>query len=98
MFCDARGSPPHVAAVLFIAGRVLFTHMTPAASLLAHFKRRRDNQIMGLELLGVSLGLSTFESLLAGRSVVIHCDNSGAEAGESCCGHVTALFVVSVCR
>ena len=34
---------------------------------------------MGLELLAISLGLSTSEPLLAGRNVVIHSDNSGAE-------------------
>jgi hypothetical protein len=33
-----------------------------------------------LELLGVSMGLSTFEEQLKGRRVVIHCDNKGAEA------------------
>ena len=34
---------------------------------------------MGLELLGAALGLSSFRKQLLGRSVVLHCDNSGAE-------------------
>ena len=54
--------------------------MEVAPELLSRFRRRRDKQIMGLELLGVSLGLSTFADLLRGRQVVCHCDNSGAEA------------------
>ena len=47
--------------------------------LMASFSRRRDNQIMGLELAAISLGLSTFAEWLGGRKVTIHCDNSGAE-------------------
>ena len=35
---------------------------------------------MGLELLAISLGLSTFEAQLTQRNVVIHCDNTGAES------------------
>ena len=34
---------------------------------------------MGLELLAISLGLSTFQEQLSGRKVVIHSDNSGSE-------------------
>ena len=54
--------------------------MTTPPELLACFKRRRDKQIMGLELLAISLGLHTFDWLLYGQRVVIHCDNKGAEA------------------
>ena len=53
--------------------------MEAPAHLLEKFEVRRDNQIMGLELLGISLGLSTFESELRGKAVVVHCDNTGAE-------------------
>ena len=42
---------------------------------------------MGLELLSVALGLSSFSELVQGRQVVIHSDNAGAECairkGES---------------
>ena len=37
---------------------------------VARFHNRKNNQIMGLELLAVSLGLGTFESILAGKKVV----------------------------
>jgi len=35
---------------------------------------------MGLELLAISLGMCTFASLLVGRRVVVHSDNTGSEA------------------
>ena len=79
LFCDARGQPPHLAAILFCDGQRTFTHMKPPAAVLEQFKRRKDNQIMGLELLAISLGLSTFQEQLSGRKVVIHSDNSGSE-------------------
>eukprot|EP00973_Karenia_brevis_P002177 293821-Karenia_brevis.AAC.1 len=34
---------------------------------------------MGLELLAISLAFCTFRQMLAGRKVVVHCDNTGAE-------------------
>jgi hypothetical protein len=81
LFCDARGQPPHLAAVLFCDGRCLCTHLKPTPEMLQRFRSRRDNQIMGLELLSISLGLSTFQDQLRGRKVVIHSDNSGSEVG-----------------
>ena len=51
--------------------------------MLAIFRRRRDRQIMGLELMAISLGLSTFRDMLAHRNVIIYCDNRGAEAWGS---------------
>eukprot|EP00973_Karenia_brevis_P019550 2682340-Karenia_brevis.AAC.1 len=51
--------------------------MAPPDDLLACFQQRRDNQIMGLELLSISLGLSVFENFLRDQIVVIHSDNSG---------------------
>ena len=79
LFCDASGKPAHLGAVVFVDGWCMWTHFAPPESVLAHFVNRRDNQIMGLELLGVTLGLCTFEKWLRGRSVVVHCDNTGAE-------------------
>ena len=40
---------------------------------------RNDAQIMGLELLAISLGLSTFMYKIRNRKVVVHTDNLGAE-------------------
>ena len=79
MFCDARSTPPRAAAVLFIDGEILFAEYAPDAALMRNFKRRRDGQIMGLEVLAVALGLSSFEGRLAGRALEVFSDNSGAE-------------------
>lgn len=80
LFCDASGSPALLGAVLITGDRCCYTHYTPPAELVNGFRRRRDNQIMGLELLAISLGLCTFADMIRGRNVVIHCDNTGAEA------------------
>ena len=79
LFTDARGWPPHLGAVLFDGARWRYSQMEAPAHLISSFVARKDNQIMGLELLGISLGLSTFETELRGKAVVVHCDNTGAE-------------------
>ena len=79
LFGDARGFPPHLGAVLYCDGGVWWTHMPAPPAVLAHFRARKDNQIMGLELLAISLGLCTFGEWLKDRSVVIHSDNTGSE-------------------
>ena len=83
LFCDASGSPPHLGAVALVDGQAWWTHMPVPTSVLSSFKNRRDNQIMGLELLAISLGMCTFQWLLAGRSVVVHCDNTGSEVSRA---------------
>ena len=80
LFCDAAGQPAHLGAVLMIDGECFWTHMAVPEDILAFFNVRKDNQIMGLELLAISLGLSSFEHLLKKRRVVIHSDNTGSEA------------------
>ena len=72
LFCDAAGTPPHLGAVLFCDEQVWWTHMDVQPSMLEFFRMRRDRQIMGLELLAISLGLATFQSFLVGRNVVVH--------------------------
>ena len=72
LFCDASGSPPHLGAVLLHEEGCFYTHLKPGGELLSMFKPRRDNQIMGLELLSISLGMATFEHLLTGRNVIVH--------------------------
>ncbi|CAK0829058.1 unnamed protein product, partial [Prorocentrum cordatum] len=79
LLSDARGNPARVAAVLFIDGRIVFTDVAPPEPLLRLFRERRDNQIGGLEVLSIALGLATFEPLLSGRCVNIFSDNSGSE-------------------
>ena len=97
LFCDARGEPPRVAAVLFGAGagplrdrQAWFTDWEPLAALLAIFDDRSDNQIMAQELLAIVVGLCTFIGNLAGRTVRVWTDNAGGEgalrtgAAKSC--------------
>ena len=79
LFCDARGHPPHIAAVLVQNGKCTFTHMTPSAAVLEMFRCRMDSQIMGLELLSISLGLESFNRELHGQKVIVHSDNTGSE-------------------
>jgi hypothetical protein len=80
LFGDAAGNPPHLGAVLCIDGEWFWSHADAPVEVLASFRRRRDNQIMGLELLSISLGFETFSEKLRGRKVVVHSDNTGSEA------------------
>ena len=61
---------------------------------LSWFRRRKDNQIMGLELLASSLGLCSFAGVLRGRRVIMHSDNTGSEVGRS---SVRPSFACSCC-
>ena len=79
LYCDARGEPPRVAAVLFDGNSIKACDTEPPASLLDTWARRADNQIMGLELLSIALGLSSFADAISGRDVIIWSDNTGAE-------------------
>ena len=76
---DARVSPCHIAAVLFIDDEIHYTDGAPSEAVLSSFKARMDNQITSTEMLSISLGLSTFEKELRGRKVIVYSDNRGAE-------------------
>ena len=80
VFCDARSTPPRLAAVLVSQSGCWFTDMEPSPRLLSGLTVRRDAQIMGLELLAVVLGLSSFASQLSGKCVRVWEDNSAAES------------------
>ena len=80
LFCDARGVPPRVAAVLLADGKCWYIDLAPSESALTNFRHRNDKQIMSLELLSIALGLSSFAHLLRGRKVRVWSDNAGAEA------------------
>ena len=80
LYCDARGHPAHIAAVLFIDGQRYFCDMAVPTSVLDMFTSRKDNQILGLELLSIALGLCSFVQLLSNRRVIVWSDNTGAEA------------------
>jgi len=79
LFVDARGCPARCAAVLFVDGKRFFTDGKPSDKVMHTFAKRADNQIMTLEILAISVGLSTFAEELRGRKVIIFSDNTGAE-------------------
>jgi len=81
LLCDARSTPPRVAAVLLIDGCCEYADMEPQTHTMEQFKRRGDNQIASLELLAIAFGLSTFEEKSRGRNIVVHSDNTTAENG-----------------
>ena len=66
-----------------VGGKCLYAHMEPPAEVLAQFRRRGDQQIMGPELLAICLGLCSFKDELAGRKIVVHSDNTGSEVDQS---------------
>ena len=79
LFCDARGFPAHLGAVVLVDSECYFTELEPPSGVVDLFRHRRDNQIMGLELLSISLGLCTFEALIRDRNVIVYSDNTGSE-------------------
>lgn len=56
LFCDARSTPPRVAAVLIGDQRTHYSDWEPTAEVMSCFRKRRDGQIMGLELLSIAFG------------------------------------------
>jgi len=82
LFCDARGSPARLAAVIFVNDQILFTDFAPPSSLLEMSRSRNDDQIMGLEMLASALGLSTFEDHIKGKNVCLWSDNVGGECAS----------------
>eukprot|EP00973_Karenia_brevis_P022812 3138505-Karenia_brevis.AAC.1 len=47
---------------------------------------------MGLELLAISMGLSTFARFLQGQCVIVYCDNKGTEVT------VFSMFIKLDCK
>ena len=81
LLCDARSTPPRIAAVLVADGKMYYADAEPSVTVMKQFKSRRDNQIASLELLSIAFGMSTFAEELTGRNVVVHSDNTIAEHG-----------------
>jgi hypothetical protein len=84
LFTDARSTPPRIAAVLVVDGVYHYTDWEPDASTMAIFSARKDNQIMGLELMAIAVGICSFEELIRGRSLRVYCDNVGDERALAC--------------
>ena len=79
VFCDASGADARLGVVVYADGLWHWTSTTVGERGLKHFRRRRDKQIMGLELLAISLAFGTFAPILRRRRVIVYCDNTGAE-------------------
>ena len=94
---DARSTPPRIAAVIIVDGCTFYCDCEPPAEAMAHFRERRDGQIMGLELLALALALSSFKQMIAGRRIVLWSDNVGAEkvlAMAACGVHAYGCHVI----
>jgi len=59
-----------VDPILIIDDEVLYTDWCPD-SVLAMFGKRGDKQIIGLELLSIGVGVSTFQQKLAGKHIML---------------------------
>jgi len=71
LYCDARGEPPRVSAVLFDGESVSTCDIEPPAALFKSWARREHNQIMSLEILSSSLGISSLAKKLRDRDVIV---------------------------
>ena len=97
MCADARSTPPRIAAVIIVDGCTFYCDCEPPAEAMALFRERRDEQIMGLELLALALALSSFKQMIAGRRIVLWSDNVGAEkvlAIAACGVHAYGCHVI----
>jgi len=56
MLCDARSTPPRVAAVLVIGKQILYSDAEPPQEIMGAFASRGDNQITSLEILAIAFG------------------------------------------
>ena len=79
LLCDARSTPPRVAAVLVIDGAKFYADEAPPQETISFLQPRGDGQITSLEILAIAFGLSTFIDMIRGRNVHVHSDNTGAQ-------------------
>ena len=79
MFCDASGSPPIIAAVLFSKSSVQYCVMDCPLWLAQKLEDRNDNQIMAYEMVAIIMGLETFKAECRNSVVKIWTDNIGGE-------------------
>ena len=79
VFCDARGTPARVGAVIVNGPSIKYTDWPPPQAVLDALVKRQDEQIMAQELIAIVVGLFIFLSEIRGRSVRIWTDNMGGE-------------------
>ena len=58
LLCDARSTPPRVAAVCVCDGAIEYADGPPTERMMEQFEVRADNQIASLEMLAIALGES----------------------------------------
>ena len=56
LLCDARSTPPRVAAVLLIDGKRFYSDGVPPPAVMESFQFRGDNQITSLEIFAIAFG------------------------------------------
>ena len=81
LFCDAEGSPPRLAGILFSeGGRTLYAYKHDVSRIVIEaYRERNDAQIMTLEIMAILVALTTFSNVLCGASVRVWTDNVGGE-------------------
>jgi hypothetical protein len=81
LFCDAEGSPPRLAGILFSErGRTLYAYKHDVSRIVIEaYRERNDAQIMTLEIMAILVALTTFSNVLCGASVRVWTDNVGGE-------------------
>ena len=79
LWCDARGTPPRVGAVLVDGSYIAYCDRRTGQGVLDIFVTREDEQIMGQELLAIVVALATFRPAIRNRTVRVWTDNAGGE-------------------
>ena len=88
MFTDAAGEGG-LCALLHARRRWYGCHMTTPRDVYSMLCRRKDEQILALEMLAVLIAIDTFLDLIADCAVVFHIDNAGV-VGILRCGAARA--------
>ena len=79
LFCDARGTPPRIGAVLVDRAEMTYTDWEPPLEVVQALHGRKDEQIMAMELIAIVVGLATFMERCRGRCIRVWTDNAGGE-------------------
>ena len=72
LLCDARSTPPRVAAVAIVDCRTYWSDWAPDPEVMGLFQSRRDGQIMSLELLSIAFGMFAL-SVVPLRAAMLLC-------------------------
>ena len=85
LLCDASEAPAYLGAVALVGDQCYYTYFAPPAYLFGMVRRRRNKQVIGFELLFMSLGLSTLAELILGCNVGVHSDSTGSVCNSCAC-------------